>query len=125
MAEHRLPHHPEAGALARRHAHDAVAGCLTGSRIDDFVLMVTELVTNAVRHAPPAPDGTVILRIEVDDKVARTVVIDGGTQFEFERATFDGATPHFGLQLVDRLSSRWGLSLDGEKAVWFEIDRER
>ncbi len=87
--------------------------------------MVTELVTNAVRHAPPEPDGTVILRLEADESKARAVVIDGGQVFEFERATFDGRSAHFGLQLVDRMASRWGLSLDGEKAVWFELDLER
>ena len=28
-----------------------------------------------------------------------------------------------GLMLVDKLADRWGLSIEGMKAVWFEIDR--
>jgi hypothetical protein len=48
--------------------------------------------------------------------------MDGGGDFAFEKATFDPSTQHYGLQMVDRLASRWGLSLDGEKAVWFEVD---
>ena len=101
---------------------DALRDHLEGTSRDDFVLMVTELVTNAVRHAPPEPDGSIVLKLEVGDDVARAIVIDGSGDFEFQRATFDVRTAHFGLQLVDRLSSRWGLSLDGEKAVWFEVD---
>lgn len=86
--------------------------------------MVTELVTNAVRHAPPQQDGSITLRIDADDRVVRAVVMDGGSQFSFDRGTLDNARGdyHFGLMIVDSLADRWGLSLDGEKAVWFEID---
>jgi hypothetical protein len=51
------------------------------------------------------------------------VVTDAGAEF-----TFDGGVPdpselgHLGLALVDGLADRWGLSLDGKKAVWFEVD---
>ncbi len=83
-----------------------------------------ELVTNAVRHAPPDPDGNSRIKLEVSDATARAIVIDAGTEFEFDRATFDAdAVDHLGLRFVDQLASRWGLSLDGEKAVWFEVDR--
>ena len=125
MAAYRLACDADSAAVARHRALDAVTDRLTEDRRGDLALMVTELVTNAVRHGSPEPDGTIVLRIDVEDDLIRTVVIDGGTQFEFERATFDARTAHFGLQLVDRLASRWGLSLDGEKAVWFEIDLER
>ena len=125
MTEFRLPPDADSAAVARRRALDAAADRLTEERRGDLALMVTELVTNAVRHGSPEPDGTIVVKVDVEDDLVRTAVIDGGTEFEFERATFDGRSEHFGLQLVDRLASRWGLSLDGEKAVWFEIDLER
>lgn len=125
MVEHRLPHDLMAAQRARELTRHWLSERVRDDRLGDIELMVTELVTNAVRHAPPEPDGTVILRLEADESKARAVVIDGGQVFEFERATFDGRSAHFGLQLVDRMASRWGLSLDGEKAVWFELDLER
>jgi hypothetical protein len=54
----------------------------------------------------------------------RAIVEDGGKHFRFEAATFETemGEPHLGLQLVDHLSDGWGLSLDGKKAVWFEVE---
>ncbi|HYG73058.1 MAG TPA: ATP-binding protein [Actinomycetota bacterium] len=123
VTDHRLPHDVSATVQARAIARERLAERLSDTARDDFVLMVSELVANAVRHAPPDEDGNITLKIDVTDDAARAVVIDAGTEFEFERATFDGRSQHFGLQLVDRMASRWGLSLDGQKAVWFEVDR--
>ena len=39
--------------------------------------MVTELVSNAVRHAPPEPEGGIVLEIEREPGVVRIVVRDG------------------------------------------------
>jgi two-component sensor histidine kinase len=105
-------------------ASDAVADRLRPNERDKFMLMVSELVSNAIRHAPPGPDGRIVLKLDVDDVAARAVVLDGGRRFDFEHATFDPSTPHFGLTLVDQLASRWGLALEGEKAVWFELKQE-
>jgi two-component sensor histidine kinase len=110
--------------LARSIASDAVTDSLQPIERDNFVLMVSELVSNSIRHAPPEPNGGIVLQLDVGDARARAVVIDGGRRFDFERATFDPKTPHFGLMLIDQLANRWGLSLDGEKAVWFEIGTE-
>ena len=103
-------------------AEEALGGRLSGERLEDFLLLVTELVTNAVRHAPPEADGQIALRLEADEEVVRVIVVDGGQEFSFEQATFDGTPGHMGLHLTDQLSDRWGLSLDGEKAVWFEVE---
>jgi two-component sensor histidine kinase len=123
MSEHRLTHEPEAAGQACAIATDEVRRSLPADA-DAFLLMTTELVTNAVRHAPPDADGKFTLKLEVIDTTARAIVIDAGPEFEFDRATFDADTDnHFGLRFVDQLASRWGLSLDGEKAVRFEVDR--
>ena len=125
MTEHRLKHGFDAPSRARNLVGDAIRDALPPQAAEDAVLMISELVGNSVRHAPPDEDGNVQLRLEVTDSTFRAIVIDAGTEFEFEHATFDANSLHFGLQLVDRLADRWGLSLDGEKAVWFEIDRSR
>lgn len=124
MPEHRLVHEPESAGQARALAANEIGDALPQADADAFLLMTTELVTNAVRHAPADADGKFTLKLEVTDTTARAIVIDAGTEFEFDRATFDAdAADHFGLRFVDQLASRWGLSLDGEKAVWFEVDR--
>ncbi len=124
MSEHQLAHEPESAGQARALATYEISDVLPPADADAFLLMTTELVTNAVRHAPADADGKFALKLEVTDTTARAIVIDAGTEFEFDRATFDAtADDHFGLHFVDQLASRWGLSLDGEKAVWFEADR--
>jgi two-component sensor histidine kinase len=123
VSEHRLPHEPNSVRLARSVARDTVGDRLRPPARDNFVLMVSELLSNAVRHAPPRQDGQIVLKLDVDDLAARAVVLDGGQRFDFEHRTFDPHTPHFGLTLIDQLASRWGLSLEGEKAVWFELEQ--
>ncbi len=85
--------------------------------------MVSEIVANAVRYGKPEADGRIGLRLEADGCTLRAVVTDAGPAFAFERASLDPSElGHLGLALVDGLSDRWGLSLDGKKAVWFEVD---
>jgi two-component sensor histidine kinase len=122
MSEHRLPHDKNSVPVARSMASDAVADRLRPTEREKFMLLVSELVSNAIRHAPPGPDGQIVLKLDVDDVAARAAVLDGGRRFDFEHATFDPSTPHFGLTLVDQLASRWGLALEGQKAVWFELE---
>jgi anti-sigma regulatory factor (Ser/Thr protein kinase) len=88
-------------------------------------LLVSELVTNAVRHArvkgeDPDP---IELRVEARQDGVRTAVTDPGRGF---RIPHGGPRPSgasgWGLYLVDRLADRWGVSADGTTRVWFEID---
>jgi anti-sigma regulatory factor (Ser/Thr protein kinase) len=121
MQEHRLPHAPEAAALARDLAVRASDGLVSPDRMDDFVLMVSEAVTNAFRHASTGANGNIGLRLERRDGVLRGVVIDGGTGFAPYEVSRDG-DGHFGLRIIDALSDRWGVTVDGTTHVWFEVD---
>ena len=85
--------------------------------------MVSEVVANAVRYGEPEADGRIGLRLEAEGRTVRAVVTDAGPEFTFERGVLDPSElGHLGLSLVDGLADRWGLSLDGKKAVWFEVD---
>ena len=103
-------------------------GTVTKTRLSDvklveLVLMVSEVVSNAVRHGSPEADGNIGLRLEGDEDALRVVVTDGGEDFAFDPGSVEGPrTGHFGLLFVDRLADRWGLSLDGKTAVWLEVD---
>ena len=82
-------------------------------------MIVTELVTNAVKHGPGGP---VELAIESGGSGIRGEVTDPGPgirhyDLDRRRATEEGGR---GLFLVDALSDSWGLSEDSSR-VWFEV----
>ena len=89
-------------------------------------LLVTELVTNSVRHTDC---DALTLRIAVGRSAVLTEVADEGPAFDlepYEAASVDEHDPGFGwgLFLVQRLSKRWGVRDDGRsKRVWFELAR--
>jgi anti-sigma regulatory factor (Ser/Thr protein kinase) len=121
--EHRLPHSTTAARRARRLADDFVREHGADARGTEFLVMVSEVVANAVRYGQPEADGRIGLRLEAEGCTLRAVVTDAGPEFTFERGVLDRSElGHLGLSLVDGLSDRWGLSLDGKKAVWFEVD---
>lgn len=90
------------------------------------VLLVSELVTNAVKHALADPSGLDLtmelladrLRITVDDHDPLPPVLQ-----DVDPAGDSGR----GLLIVDRLATKWGWerSADNGKCVWCELERER
>ena len=121
--ELRLPCDVASISSARRLAIDFAGDRLSDMQLDDFALMVSEVVTNAVKHGSPEADGNIGLRLEGDQDALRVVVTDGGEDFAFDpESVEDARNGHFGLLFVDRLADRWGHSLDGKTAVWLEVD---
>ena len=117
----RLPGGPDAASLARR-ALSRLQTDLDTSMLDTVQLLVTELVTNSVRHAGSS---AVDLRVHLTDPQVRLEVTDRGPGFEFEQRV-PGQSPEggWGLYLVDSLADRWGVcSAEGVSRVWAELDR--
>ena len=109
---------PESARRARR---ALVQGGLDPDLDHTVSLLATELVTNSVRHVP----GHTRIRLEatMTEGFARVEVVDGGMGFDPEIRHEAGG---FGLRLVDKLASRWGVErVPGETRVWFEVDRRR
>jgi anti-sigma regulatory factor (Ser/Thr protein kinase) len=118
-----LPSTPEAVGKARH----AVRGVLTehswpGELVDAVVLVVSELVTNAVRHGQPPIE----LRLQVIPGFAAGRVTDRSLAMPVPVEAGDDAESGRGLAIVQAMTSRWGTLLlperDG-KAVWFEFRR--
>lgn len=119
--ERELPVTPEAAAEAR-HALANVA--LDDGRERDVRLLVSELVTNAVRHANLAAGDIILLVIDVGDRILRVEVHDPGGGFVPTAPAPDPARPSgWGLYLVAELADRWGVDSDERTLVWFELDR--
>jgi anti-sigma regulatory factor (Ser/Thr protein kinase) len=92
--------------------------------MDDLRLLVSELVTNSVRHSDIAATDTVELDVAMTPSTLRVEVGDPGSGFEPRPRDPNRTRPGgWGLYLVDRLADRWGVARNSITRVWFEIDR--
>jgi len=88
----------------------------------DVRLLVSELVTNSVKHARVSEDDSIILEVKVNDERVRIDVRDPGPGFEPPAAAPpDDADAGWGLFLVEQLADEWGVVKE-RQTVWFEID---
>jgi anti-sigma regulatory factor (Ser/Thr protein kinase) len=117
----RLDRGPNAAAKARR-SLATLRGDLDARVIETLRLLVTELVTNSVRHARA---DTVLLRVLIGKSAVRTEVTDAGPGFDpAEVGSLSSDRTGWGLFLVERLATRWGVNGDGDGTrVWFELRR--
>jgi anti-sigma regulatory factor (Ser/Thr protein kinase) len=100
----------EASAAARRLLL-AGNGALPGSVRDEVLLLVTELVTNVVRHADAAPDSTLRVELRHSSGTVRVAVYDEGAGFVTEAAgRRQDDHGGWGLLLVDRIADRWAIT---------------
>jgi anti-sigma regulatory factor (Ser/Thr protein kinase) len=87
------------------------------------MLLVSELITNAVRHAPTPERSEVELRIRNEPEKVRVVVADPGSGFvPRSRLPTISDGSGWGLYLVDRIADRWGVLTQDRTEVWFELD---
>ncbi len=121
----RLSSRPDSVPYAR-HALDQLDGMASPACLDDARLLVSELVTNSVRHANLAADQEIELRADVEGDALRVEVRDPGGGFELQPRTSEAQQDSgWGLYLVGRLAERWGMIADGSTMVWFEIPLRR
>lgn len=121
-----LPRALESAATARQAVGD-LAGNLPEDVLGDVRLLVSELVTNALRHAGLGESDRIELAVAVTDAAVRVEVTDHGHGFDPKVVPTDPEVAEgWGLYLVATLSDRWGAESDGGATrVWFELDRRR
>jgi anti-sigma regulatory factor (Ser/Thr protein kinase) len=121
----RLGSGPDAAADARR-AIAQLRADLDPPLMETLRLLVTELVTNSVRHTDC---DSLTLRVAIGKSAVLTEVTDDGPSFDVEEFEGQSAASHdtdggWGLFLVERLARDWGVKADdGSKRVWFELGR--
>ncbi|MCU0302429.1 MAG: ATP-binding protein [Candidatus Nanopelagicales bacterium] len=108
---------------APREARQAVARFLARADlpqlIDDAQLLVSEVVTNAVRHAR----GPIAVHAHVRDGFLHLEVGDSQPELLPERreARAEDESGR-GMELVDKLSARWGWKVtERSKVIWFDL----
>lgn len=92
--------------------------------LDDALLLITELVTNAVLHGGPP----ILLAIECDDASLHVRVRDGSPAHPTRREVGLESEGGRGMTLVELLTSTWGVAPVADdygvgKEVWFELRR--
>ncbi|MFF1354127.1 ATP-binding protein [Streptomyces sp. NPDC058297] len=115
---------------ARRWARSRLAGSGIGADeplAETLILIVSELVTNAVVHTGCPAVLRMLLPGAVAEASAGTVrveVADASDRPPAPRHADGEETNGRGLELVDGLADRWGWRPEGTgKAIWCEIDR--
>ncbi|MEU4799747.1 ATP-binding protein [Streptomyces sp. NPDC023327] len=120
-AEVPLPSRPESAAIARRLAQVVVLRHwhLSAKLTEDVVLLVSELVGNAVRHTGARVFG---LRMHRRRGWIRVEVRDPSRGLPCLMPVQETDLSGRGLFLVDKLSDRWGVDLlPRGKTTWFEM----
>ena len=117
-----LPHAPSSVGQARhRLGSDLRTHGIAETAICDATLVLSELMSNAVRHARPLPGAQIRVAWKLDDATLELAVSDGGgpTQPRTERPASVSSPGGRGLAIVNYLSRRWGTrSGDDGATVW-------
>jgi anti-sigma regulatory factor (Ser/Thr protein kinase) len=86
--------------------------------VDDAVLVISELVTNAVRHTRTV----LFVLVTIENHTLHVDVTDDDPTLPVPPDPEHDATNGRGLRIVDALATRWGVTPTTEgKAVWFEM----
>jgi anti-sigma regulatory factor (Ser/Thr protein kinase) len=109
-----LPRDRSAPRQARAAIRDQLSD-LSAERLETAVLLISELVTNAIMHGA----GRIVMTIERDGSLTRFAVNDEGDGTPHVRDD-PGPEGGWGLRLVEQLAARWGLRRTGT-GVWFEL----
>jgi anti-sigma regulatory factor (Ser/Thr protein kinase) len=116
-----LPHAPSSVAIARKRlSSELTASGVYESVIDDASVIVSELLSNALRHARPLPSGHVRLAWDRSGDLIELEVSDGGSSTEPRRGPGTlSSLGGRGLGIVEALSEGWGVRHDDETTtVW-------
>lgn len=119
-----MPYAPQSAADVRHRLTEQMrAAGLAPVVVDDALLVVSELVGNALRHARPRPDGSILVGWRLGGRGLTIEVTDGGSPSAPEVRTAQAwATSGRGLAIVQALTSTWGVRPGAPgTTVWAEL----
>lgn len=119
----RLPCDPASVSWARSQFVAEFGQYLPARLCDDAVLILSELLSNALRHATPLPDGTLRVSWRFDPMGVELAVTDGGSSTRPQpRSPSLSALGGRGLAIVGALSTEWGIrDEDVGVTVWARV----
>ena len=117
-----LPAAGHAPGLARQATREVLLSWRVAHLEETAVLFVSELVTNAVRHAASS-GATLVLRLEAAGTSLRIEVHDADPRWPQPGTPAGLDESGYGFVIVDALADKWGVSETSTgKAVWAELD---
>jgi anti-sigma regulatory factor (Ser/Thr protein kinase) len=116
----RLPLSPAAAARARRFLEPFLED-LDPHSSDSVRLLVSELVSNSVKHSGRPEGDPILLTVDLRGDAVRAEVVDRGAGVDLPLSALPRPDTGWGLYLVDRLADDWGYSREGPTRVWFEV----
>jgi anti-sigma regulatory factor (Ser/Thr protein kinase) len=117
----RLDPDPKAPATARR-LLDGLGPSLGDEALDRLQLLVSELVTNSVKHGALERGDPIGLDVYLDDECVYVEVHDNGSGFKPALPDMNpGRGSGWGLWLIEQMTSRWGIENHAGTTAWFEM----
>jgi chemotaxis response regulator CheB len=106
---------------ARRFVRETFADWGVSRAVDDALIVVSELVTNAITHA----DSPCQVRLSIDETSVRVEVFDEGAGTPDPQPASSTSEHGRGLHLITALTAAWGIQQipDDGKIVWAELPR--
>jgi anti-sigma regulatory factor (Ser/Thr protein kinase) len=117
-----------------RRALDSFASRFDPDTRFKLTLLISELVTNSVKHAQLATEDQIGLRVTAEESRVRVEVLDPGQGlpapermslgggWQYQQAAPDPEWPGgWGLSIVESLADRWGVVHNDLTTVWFEV----
>ena len=119
---------PEAPQRVRRRLRERLDEVLDSTTERDLELLISEVVTNAVRYGTADRRSDIKVQVKLDSDTITAHIEDSGPVFSpATRPTprFERGAGGFGLFLLDKLSTRWGVER-GETGfhVWFRLAKK-
>lgn len=108
-------------------ARTKLAGFLTINRasasiIDDALIVMSEMIANAVSHGLPTDDGTMEISWTLNGDLLELSVYDAGKGGSLEPIDFDeDSLSGRGLSIINRVADRWWVDMSGGTRVNAEL----
>ena len=109
-------------ARAARQSMRSLEGYVPPEIIQDLNLLVSELVTNSVKHGSLMRDQAIEIDANPTSRGIRIEVTNPGRGELSNSVELRPRESGWGLLLVTKIASRWGMTTNGSTLIWFEID---
>ena len=119
----RLPFEPSTPGIARTR----LAAFLTRQRasnevIDDALIVISEMIANAVSHGVPGEDGAIEISWSINGDLLELSVLDGGVGGHLKPIDFDeDSLSGRGLSIINRVADRWWVDMSKGTRVNAEL----
>jgi anti-sigma regulatory factor (Ser/Thr protein kinase) len=124
LIELRLPLDRRACSVARSAVTEFICGRISSDCVANTQLLITELISNSVRHSNASPCEPIVIRVQFSAGTLRLSVEDSGASREFgvRPANLQTGTG-FGLNLLEALSDQWAVEPvpEGGTRVWADV----